>query len=233
MNAVGRWIIIALFGLLATQAHGQNYAGPGQTFVCRSSDYQQNYCAADTRGGVTLTRQISRSACVQGHTWGYDRRGVWVTQGCEAEFVLGVPYVAQVIHRASSDYHQQYCPVDTRGGVQLAHQTSSSACIRGRTWGNDRGGVWVNNGCAGDFSVGGGPPPSGPGPGNVDGRVVRCESFDPRVVRCNVDTRGGVQLLTQLSSNLCEQRRSWGWDRDGIWVSGGCRADFRVGGSNP
>lgn len=57
-----------------------------QTVVCESSNGQRQYCPADTRGGVQLMRQISGSACRQGSTWGYDNRGIWVDNGCRAEF---------------------------------------------------------------------------------------------------------------------------------------------------
>jgi hypothetical protein len=39
--------------------------------------------------GVTLSRQLSDSGCVQGKTWGYDANGIWVSNGCRAEFTLG------------------------------------------------------------------------------------------------------------------------------------------------
>jgi hypothetical protein len=56
--------------------------------VCSSDDGRRAYCDADTRGGVRLVRQVSGSPCQQGSTWGYDSRGVWVDQGCRAEFDL-------------------------------------------------------------------------------------------------------------------------------------------------
>jgi hypothetical protein len=46
---------------------------------------------------------------------------------------------------------------------------------------------------------------------------------------CQADTRGGVQLIKQRSDSSCRQGRSWGFDRRGIWVDHGCRADFQVG----
>ena len=235
MNVIGRWIFMALFGMLAMQAHAQYY-GAGQTFVCKSSGYNQNYCQADTRGGVTMVRQLSDSACVQGRSWGYDSRGVWVTQGCKAEFVIGERYSGggnDVIRCESSDYRQQYCRVDTRGGVRIARQLSNTACIRGQNWDYDRGGVWVNNGCKADFSIvsyvdqGYGP---GYESGDGNGRLVRCESIGNRLARCQVDTRGGVRLVRKLSGSSCDQSRSWDWDRNGIWVTAGCRAEFQVGG---
>jgi hypothetical protein len=54
--------------------------------TCRSGNGQRVYCEADTTGGVRLTRQISDYPCQQGATWGFDTRGIWVDQGCGAEF---------------------------------------------------------------------------------------------------------------------------------------------------
>src|SRR6266404_47307 len=57
---------------------------------CSSDNDKRVYCNADTRQGVRLFREMSVSACEQGATWGYDQRGIWVDQGCRAEFqVLG------------------------------------------------------------------------------------------------------------------------------------------------
>jgi hypothetical protein len=57
---------------------------------------------------------------------------------------------------SSSGYRYQYCGAGTDGYARLLNQTSNSPCIQGRTWGYDNGGVWVNNGCSGNFEVGGG-----------------------------------------------------------------------------
>ena len=45
--------------------------------------------SVDIQGGVAdvrLVRQLSSARCVEGQTWGQDRSGLWVTQGCRAEF---------------------------------------------------------------------------------------------------------------------------------------------------
>ena len=39
---------------------------------------------------------------------------------------------------------------------------------------------------------------------------------------------GGVQLIRTLSDSACVQGRTWGWDRSGVWVDRGCRAEFSV-----
>src|SRR5215469_3157218 len=61
----------------------------GQTITCSSNDGRRNYCAADTSRGIRLSRQISGSPCIQGQTWGWDNRGLWVDRGCRAEFLVG------------------------------------------------------------------------------------------------------------------------------------------------
>src|SRR5215471_6357571 len=63
--------------------------GVGQTLTCSSDDGSRNYCSADTRGGVQMVNQRSGSPCIQGKTWGWDGRGVWVDRGCRAEFLIG------------------------------------------------------------------------------------------------------------------------------------------------
>ena len=85
---------VAVAGLLWAlclphQAAAQGGLQDRSTITCSSNDGRRAYCNADTRGGVRLVRQISGSRCEQGSTWGYDSRGVWVDQGCRAEFDFG------------------------------------------------------------------------------------------------------------------------------------------------
>jgi len=54
----------------------------------QASGYGRKYCPANTRGGVRLSRRLGVSECVQGSSWGYDSSGVWVDNGCRAEFEL-------------------------------------------------------------------------------------------------------------------------------------------------
>jgi hypothetical protein len=61
-----------------------------------------------------------------------------------------------------------------------------------------------------------------------DSMMVSCSSDDMRRHYCDVDTRGGVRLLRQRSEAACREGYSWGWDRRGVWVDRGCRADFEV-----
>jgi Ni/Co efflux regulator RcnB len=55
---------------------------------CASQGYQYNMCQVDTGRGsaVRIERQISKTRCVKGRTWGFNRAGIWVDGGCEAIF---------------------------------------------------------------------------------------------------------------------------------------------------
>jgi hypothetical protein len=60
------------------------------TVRCESGRWGKGkYCPADTDGRVRLVREYSRRRCVEWRTWGYDKRGVWVDDGCKAEFRVG------------------------------------------------------------------------------------------------------------------------------------------------
>jgi hypothetical protein len=65
-----------------------NWQGQGQIVTCSSNDGRRNWCNIPNRGNVTLSRQISGSACIEGQTWGTDQRGLWVDRGCRAEFMV-------------------------------------------------------------------------------------------------------------------------------------------------
>lgn len=64
-------------------------AGASQTIRCESKNGRYKYCSAYTDNRVTLTRQLSSSKCRAFRNWGYDRHGVWVDDGCRAEFRVG------------------------------------------------------------------------------------------------------------------------------------------------
>jgi hypothetical protein len=48
---------------------------------------------------------------------------------------------------------RQHCPADTSSGVILAKASGSAPCLLGKTWGYDDTGVWVADGCVGEFVV--------------------------------------------------------------------------------
>ncbi len=57
------------------------------TVNCASNNNRYNYCHANiNHGQVRLVRRYSSSDCRYGDDWGYDRRGIWVENGCRATF---------------------------------------------------------------------------------------------------------------------------------------------------
>lgn len=51
----------------------------------KSTNYR--YSSKDARNvGVRLVRQSSKSPCIEGRSWGYNGRKIWVDKGCEGDF---------------------------------------------------------------------------------------------------------------------------------------------------
>ena len=81
--------LAAGLGLLAPAlALAQEPPAP-TTLVCASQAGERVVCPADTSAGVALVKSTGSAACLLGKTWGYDDAGVWVTDGCGGEFLLG------------------------------------------------------------------------------------------------------------------------------------------------
>ena len=72
------------------QAAGQVPAAAPRAVVvnCASRPGERAECPADTSQGVVLARSSGESACLLGKTWGYDDKGVWVADGCVADFLV-------------------------------------------------------------------------------------------------------------------------------------------------
>ncbi len=213
-----------------------------QQITCDSRNYQQEFCPT----GVPIARawmvvQRSKSPCIEGQTWGYQSNGIWVNQGCEADFAFqstgGPPAVvaqgrpgANRVTCESRNYQQQYCPTGQQiTGAWVIEQRSSAPCIQGQTWGYQNNDIWVTQGCAADFGVQGygapayiAPPPIMPSVGNII-----CESRDYQQAFCpTARPIGQAWLVTQRSRAACLQGRTWGYDSGGIWVTQGCEGQF-------
>lgn len=136
-------------------------------------------------------------------------------------------YGAVVVRCESQDLRWQHCDMDVRGGVVLVRQLSGAQCIRDTDWGVDDTGVWVTGGCRAEFRA------RSAAERGLSRRVLRCESTDGRTTNCPVNLRGApVRLLRTLSLPPCERDRSWGVDRNAIWVSRGCRGEFEIGAAD-
>jgi len=138
--------------------------------TCESADGRRKVCSADTSAGVVLDRQLSKVSCTEGRSWGTSRYGIWVDQGCRAEFVVGGNrnrnWRDRVRERSldrndqsmsivceSRDGRRAFCPADTRYGVTLRRKTNEAGCVLNRSWGYDRSGIWVDQGCRAEFTL--------------------------------------------------------------------------------
>ena len=68
---------------------GQPAAATQTRISCTSQPGEREHCAADTSAGVALASSSGSAPCLLGKTWGYDDSGIWVSDGCSAEFIAG------------------------------------------------------------------------------------------------------------------------------------------------
>jgi hypothetical protein len=73
-------VIAVLVALTATDAFAERVR-------CGSRDYRYAFCS--TPGRVVsgrIARRYSKRPCLQNYTWGWQRDGIWVDDGCDADF---------------------------------------------------------------------------------------------------------------------------------------------------
>ena len=68
--------------------------------------------------------------------------------------------VSSVVTCTSTGEQHQHCAADTSAGVVMLRATGETACLLGRNWGYDAQGVWVSEGCGGQFATGSASPPA-------------------------------------------------------------------------
>lgn len=129
---------------------------------CESNDNRRAVCRTGWRD-ATLTRQLSRTQCVEGQNWGSSNGQVWVSNGCRAEFVAGRSNGHRpgqgnnnqtLVTCSSDDNRTRSCPWDRRAGRPvLVEQLSRTQCVENRTWGYSNNAVWVSNGCRARFGA--------------------------------------------------------------------------------
>lgn len=169
------------------------------TVTCESRNGGYQSCAVDTRGGVTLSRQLSSQGCWEGDTWGYDRNRIWVNNGCRAQFRVGSSSSSGNKNNAVA----AAVVVGLVGAAILANKNK-----RDRDDDYDNGNGWNN--------------------GNPR-YTFQCESRNNRYTNCDSGrVRGQVEIYRQLSDRRCVYGQNWGNDRGQVWVDDGCRAEFAV-----
>jgi hypothetical protein len=77
-----------ILGVAALHTHAAAaQAVSGDRVTCSSEARSRTSCAANTSAGVVLTKSTGTVPCLLGKSWGYDDYGVWVSDGCSAEFL--------------------------------------------------------------------------------------------------------------------------------------------------
>lgn len=163
------------------------------------------------------------------------QRGLWVAGAVALTTISALAFDWREVTVESHDGKRVYKRVDHNGRVRLTRRLSDKACVQNRSWGYDRNGIWVDNGCRAVFEYETGRNTGGgidlPGilrPGSYDTTRFKLESTNDRRVTKRIDTSGGVRLTKKLSDAPCVQGRTWGYSRTEVWVDDGCRAEFEV-----
>jgi hypothetical protein len=198
--------LVLVVGALAAAAPAQ-----ANTLLCESKNGRTNRCPADTRDGVRLVTQLSHQGCYEGDTWGYERGAIWVSNGCRAKFQTG----SHQGHQDNRDHEHSDAAAAVAIGVLGVMALAAS---------NDR--EDRRDDYRDDYRA---PPPPRPDYAYAPDQIIRCESGGDRRAVCPVRIgRDRVEIHRKLSKSSCRFKYSWGYDRRGIWVDKGCRADFAV-----
>jgi hypothetical protein len=193
---------------------------------CDSDHNQLQRCAVDNRYGAMLVGADSTGNCVLGETWGWDIGSLWVSKRCTASFAMVPAELGRSVRCDAPGEERVECPADTRGGVSLRAEHRDTHCVFGTNWGLSPAGIWVDPSCSATFLV--------------DGRLHATEYWgepsrlvcgSPAAERdfCPTDTRRGVTAGVETGSAACVEGVTWGTIAHGLWVSGGCLAEFTLG----
>jgi len=104
---------IASVVLLSASTFPQ-FAVADQTVKCESEHYKYTTCSIPDYGYVRLDRKTSKAACIQGRTWDYDRRHIWVDDGCAGVFVVETRH-----HTDDHDDHKGEAAVAAVAGLAI------------------------------------------------------------------------------------------------------------------
>ncbi len=212
---------------------GWGGGGSGREMTCNSERNGYKECRTDWRD-ARVVRQTSNAQCIEGQSWGLRRGVLWVDRGCAAVFAEGrggwgngggVSGPQQIQCNSEKNGYKSCRTGDWRG-ARLVQQTSRAQCVEGRSWGYERGTLWVDNGCAGTFAAANGGGWGGGGGWNDGGRRLTCESPKNGYRECQADGWRGAQIVNKISRAACVEGQSWGLRRGVLWVDRGCAAEF-------
>ncbi len=218
---------------------GGNGGGGVNEITCESPGRQITCTIPDLRvTSVHVIRRLSDAQCTQDFSWGVLPTGIWVSRGCRAVFGYqqlnagngggnGNGNGRRTITCESRGGPLQNCRVFNLNeqSVRMERQLSDAPCVNGQTWGTMPDMIWVESGCRATFSYTTG---FGNGNGGNQRLTITCESKGGPLQNCRVPglDESTVLLTRQLSDSPCVKGRTWGTQRNIIWVESGCRATF-------
>lgn len=187
--------------------------------TCESDNNMRRYCRTSTSGGVHLQTQLSKASCHQGSTWGYDSRGIWVSNGCRAIFKTGSDSYNYDHH----DDHESSKAAAAVAGIALLAAGAAAAHKAHEDRRDDRYDDDYYEYRPNDYDM---HYYNNRGQRNIN---ITCESMNDRYNYCRAPIHHShVRMVRRFSDSGCTFNRDWGYDQRGIWVENGCRASFEV-----
>jgi hypothetical protein len=143
--------------------NGNNPNATGPVIKCESRNERATECQTNFTGRAVLSRNLSRTECVEGQNWGQRPGMLWVNRGCRGEFAQlrgrnasnwqDSEYGRYSVTCASTNERYATCAWNSRYGTPvLAQRTSRTECVEGRSWGYRNGSLWVDRGCRARFT---------------------------------------------------------------------------------
>ena len=141
--------------------YNSNNSNNSNTIVCGSKKGKPYRCSFDAANGVEVMQVLSNASCQDNWDYNQRRRYIEVRNGCRAKFRArssasnnfgfpGSSNNSRTVTCESNKGGSQRCRFDTRNGVSLTRQLSSTSCRGNWFYGN--GFIEVKNGCRAEFS---------------------------------------------------------------------------------
>ena len=172
---------VSLF-VLASGFERMVFGQTGVEIECKSDNYKRKTCSVGKDiASLRLVEKKSRSSCIEGTSYGFEKKAVWVDRGCVARFEVKFmpepkpgpgnkpgsgpgndnhsdrPVYSQETVRMtcrSKDYGRSECAVSGDIiAVALAENKSKTTCTKDRTYGFRNDVLWVDRGCEGVFDI--------------------------------------------------------------------------------
>ena len=221
-------LVLGIMVLLGSVAFAQN------VFTCSSNDMGYHTCRVGPNNGIQFVRQRSDSACVPGRTYGIARDGVWVDNGCRADFE-----VVQNGYYDNGRYSRQGTWNDRDNDGDADDQYRHDRHHRYRDYNGQYSGTYntspyyngtYNNG---PYNQGGYVSSGQPIQylGKYDDGKSTCSS-QPGQGQTFCQSGGPFRdayLIKQNGQNPCIRGRNWDVDPNhGLWIADGCSGQFKI-----